>query len=92
MKKLIRDHIPGVTSDMYIEVDKKTAYEYLVKKLDEEIQELKDSDFKDVNEYGDVLEILYSIAKYNKLTQKDIEVARSIKFKERGGFSNKILK
>ena len=73
------------------EVDKQTAYFYLKLKLDEEIQELKDSDYTDVNEFADVLEVLYSLGKKAKLTPKDIEIARSIKHKERGGFSNKIL-
>ena len=92
MKKLIRDHIPGIPEQMVEEVCPVDAYELLKAKLDEEMQELKDSDYKDIYEYADVLEVLHALAKYNKKKWQDIEIARKIKFKEKGGFSNKILK
>jgi predicted house-cleaning noncanonical NTP pyrophosphatase (MazG superfamily) len=90
--KLIRDSIPGIPDDAWYEADKKTAYEYLKLKLDEEIQELKDSDYKDLYEFADVLEVLYELARKAKFTPKDLEIARIVKLKERGGFTNKILR
>ena len=89
--KLIRDHIPGMPDEAWKEVDKKESLHYLQLKLFEEIVELAESDFKDINEYGDVLEVLQELAKRQKIRWTSIEVARSVKFKERGGFSNKVL-
>ena len=89
--KLIRDNIP-IPEDRWFLVSKDESYKYLKEKLQEEIQELIDSDYKDIYEYADVLETLMTLAKYNKKKWSDIELARNIKWKERGGFSNKILK
>ena len=89
--KLIRDHIPGMPDEAWKEVDKEESLRYLKLKLFEEILELAESDFKDINEYGDVLEVLQELAKRQKIRWTSIEVARSVKFKERGGFSNKVL-
>jgi predicted house-cleaning noncanonical NTP pyrophosphatase (MazG superfamily) len=90
--KLIRDNIPGIPDDRWEEVDKKTAYEYLKLKLDEEVQELKESEYKDLYEFADVVEVLYELARKAKITPKDIEIARIVKLKERGGFTNKVLR
>ena len=90
--KLIRDNIPGMPDDAWIEVDKDEAYEYLKKKLHEEIQELVDSDYKDIDEFVDVQEVLNDLIRKAKLRLTDVEVARIVKLKERGGFSNKVLK
>lgn len=91
-KKLIRDNIPDMPEDAWEEVCPVEAYEHLKVKLNEEIQELVDSNYKDIYEYADVLEVLQTIARYNKIKWSNIKVAKSIKFKECGGFSNKILK
>ena len=90
MKKirLIRDKSP---SNDWTEVDKKEAYEWLKGELHLSIQELTDSGYKDLYKFADVLEILYALAKKAKFTPKDLEIARKVKLKERGGFSNKIL-
>ena len=91
MKKLIRDHIPGIPDyTWYEETDKKILYGYLKDKLNEEIKELQDSDFTDIKEYADVLEVLMALSRFKKIKWSDIEIARRIKFVERGGFSNKI--
>ena len=89
--KLIRDDIPGMPDDAWKEVCPVEAYEYLKEKLTEEIQELIDSDYKDILEYADVIEVLKTLAYYNNIELSRIEVARKIKLYERGGFSNKIL-
>ncbi len=92
MEKMIRDRIPGMPDDAWREADKKESYEFLKLKLHEEIQELKDSDYKDINEFADVQEVLLSLLRLAKFRPTDLEVARIVKIKERGGFSNKILK
>ncbi|MCD6435386.1 MAG: hypothetical protein J7L15_03280 [Clostridiales bacterium] len=92
LRKLIRDDIPGMPDDAWEQVCPVEAYEYLKEKLDEEIQELKDSEYKDIGEYADVIEVLMTLARHNRKKWLSIEVARKIKKKEKGGFSNKILK
>ena len=89
--KLIRDSIPGMPDDKWIEIPKSEVPMYLKAKLNEEIKELKDSDYKDLDEFADVFEVLYSLARLQRFRPKDIEIARTIKVKERGGFSNKVL-
>ena len=93
MKKLIRDHIYGVNySDPEVveELCPVEAYQYLKEKLTEEISELIESDYKDVNEYADVLEVLMTLARYNNIKWHRVKTARKLKLQERGGFSNKI--
>ena len=93
MKKLIRDHIPGLdyTDPSVTEIEKDETFVYLILKLQEEFLELQESAYKDIYEYADVLEVLMSIAKAKKVKWRDVEVARQIKLKEKGGFSNKAL-
>lgn len=91
-EKLIRDHIPGMPEDAWYTVDQETANEMLIEKLTEELEELQDTDWKDPYEFADVLEVLMAIARTRKVKWSDIEVARRVKFIERGGFSNKVLK
>jgi len=92
MEKLIRDKIPGLDYTKTRTADKKEVDTFLKMKLQEEIKELEESNYKDLYEYADVLEVLYELARKAKFTPKDIEIARIVKLKERGGFSNKILK
>ncbi len=92
MKKLIRDNIPGMPEEAWEQVCPVEAYDYLKEKLQEEIQELIDSEYKDIGEFCDVLEVLQTLAYINKISWKDVEITRKVKKKNYGGFSNKILK
>jgi len=89
-KKLIRDHIEGVDYDEVEDLCPLEAYEYLKAKLHEEIDELIESDYKDPYEYADILEVLMTLARYNKVKWVSVKVARRIKLIEKGGFSNKL--
>ncbi len=91
MEKLIRDSIPGMPDNAWRTGTKQESYEFLKGKLWEEVQELTDSGYKDLDEFADVLQVLMDLAKKAKFRFTDVEVARSIKLKARGGFSNKIL-
>jgi predicted house-cleaning noncanonical NTP pyrophosphatase (MazG superfamily) len=91
MEKLIRDNIQGVDYTKTRTARKEEIDTFLRMKLQEEIKELEESNFKDLNEYADILEVLYELARRAKFRPKDIEIARIIKLKERGGFTNKIL-
>lgn len=90
--KLIRDNIPGMPDDAWETVSAQESLLYLKKKLDEEVQEIKDSNYKDASEYADVLEVLMELAYRKNIDWTEIEFIREEKEAERGGFSNKILK
>ena len=81
--KLIRDDIPGMPDDAWDEVCPVEAYDYLKLKLTEEIDELIESDYKDKDEYADVIQVLKTLARYNNLEWSRIEVARKIKLKKK---------
>ena len=91
--KLIRD-------DLDIEIDHSRLgfanpeqYKFLlIQKLEEEIQELKDSNFEDPNEYGDVIEVIYALAEeFVKGGVPTIEDARILKLLNLGGFKNGLV-
>lgn len=63
---------------------------FLMKKLDEEVHELKESKFKDINEYGDVLEVIEALVEINELILEDIYKAKDIKKEKFGDFSRGI--
>ena len=69
MKKLVRDHYYDIINHTRLEkitnIDE-VKY-YLFKKLHEEINELVESDFKDVEEYADVITVLHRIAELNDI-------------------------
>jgi predicted house-cleaning noncanonical NTP pyrophosphatase (MazG superfamily) len=64
---------------------------YLEKKLTEELTELEDSDYVDAEEYADVIEVLYAMAKRNGISRDLIEKIRLDKLERLGGFENGIL-
>ena len=92
MEKLIRDHIQGLDYSQTRKADKKEAYEFLKGKLHETVQALTDSNYKSLEEFADVQEVLNDLVRKASFRLTDVEVARIIKLKERGGFSNLILK
>ena len=94
--KLVRDYIPDILEELGLdfEVTQVTDYEvtpYLYKKLDEEVQEFKDSD--SLEEIVDILEVLLTItSKYGYSIDELLEMLYS-KRREKGGFKeNFILK
>lgn len=73
--KLVRDLIPeiisasGKTAEIEI-VDNRVAFEYLIKKLDEEVTEFKTD--KNLEELADVLEVLFGLAHKMGYTEQDL--------------------
>lgn len=63
----------------------------LYSKLFEEIRELAGSDFKDPNEYADILEILRTLAKVHNVDWKDVRIAKDLKKAKRGGFDKQLI-
>lgn len=92
--KLVRDLIPqiieasGKKSEIEI-VDNKKAFEYLVKKLDEEVLEFKQD--KNLEELADVMEVLFGLAHKMGYSEDELLNKREEKKSARGGFEKNIL-
>jgi predicted house-cleaning noncanonical NTP pyrophosphatase (MazG superfamily) len=92
-EKLVRDNYKDIIPKKNIKVIKsdEVYYEFLKKKLQEELNELQESEFNDIYEYADVLETLFSIAKFKGVKISDINQAKIKKFIEKGSFSERLL-
>ncbi len=94
-QKLVRDRIPeiirakGGTPSYRTAKDDSEYYRFLMKKLDEEVEELKESNNPD--ELPDIMEVLYALAEYHKLSPEMLEEKRKQKLKEKGGFKKRII-
>lgn len=92
--KLVRDLIPeiisasGKTAEIEI-VDNRVAFEYLIKKLDEEVTEFKTD--KNLEELADVLEVLFGLAHKMGYTEQELLNKRQEKKETRGGFEKNII-
>lgn len=94
MQTLVRDKMPKRLGkmDVFVEsypLNSKDLLYHLKLKLEEEVEEvLRASTPKDIKEeIADVLEVLYSIAKYYGLQIEHLEKKRLQKQAEKGGFS-----
>lgn len=91
--KLVRDRIPEIIekSGKKYEVEIVDDEEYkllLNKKLLEEVNEYLETE--NIEEIADILEVLYSIMKYENIDKEEIERIRIKKNKERGSFEKRI--
>ena len=92
--KLVRDLIPniisesGKTAEIEI-VDNDVAFDYLVKKLDEEVTEFKED--KNLEELADVMEVLFGLAHKLGYSEQDLLNKRQEKKEARGGFEKNII-
>lgn len=92
--KLVRDLIPkiieesGKQAEIEI-VDNDIAFEYLVKKLDEEVSEFKQD--KNLEELADVMEVLFGLAHKMGYLEEDLLIKRQEKKFTRGGFEKNIV-
>ena len=93
MRKLIRDNLAEVISakDLKKSTDDDDFINLLLAKLDEELEELAFSDYKDVEEYADVFEVLFAIAKFHGMSREDVINTRIKKFDKRGGFDKRLI-
>jgi len=94
MLKLIRDKYVNNIDDERLTRVSPTSTEYrdfLIDKLFEEIRELEESDFKDVNEYADVYEVFQTLLKINNITEEQVIRAKISKHALLGGFENGII-
>lgn len=96
--KLVRDKIPEIIKESgkectIVEAEDSLLMEYYIKKLGEEVQEVKDSD--DIGEVISELADLYEVMDCfldNLSIRNQVMAYKALKKEERGGFSNIILK
>ncbi|MBU2564608.1 nucleoside triphosphate pyrophosphohydrolase [Patescibacteria group bacterium] len=92
--KLVRDKIPEIikkNNDILIIhiANDKEYYNKLKEKLKEEVNEfLKESN---EDELADVLEIIYAIRDYMKISEQKLEEIRKNKSEKRGAFKKRII-
>ncbi len=86
--KLIRDKYDEIiSSDRLVIVDDiKEQHLFYSAKINEELDELIESDYWDISEYADLIETIYAMAKFRGISISDIEQARIKKLDIRGGF------
>jgi len=96
--KLVRDFIPDViraNGDIpKTRVLRSAEYKKkLLEKLNEEVQELTESNSKQafIEEFADVVEVLHALKNAYGVDQKDINTVRRKKKKERGAFEKKVF-
>lgn len=92
--KLVRDLIPeiietsGKTATIEI-VNNEVAFDYLLKKLDEEVSEFKTD--QNLEELADVMEVLFGLAHKLGYSEQDLLTKRQEKKQARGGFEKNII-
>ena len=94
MFKLIRDNYDEVIDPKLLYKIPKgdpTVIMYVDKKIDEELIELRETNFKDINEYADVIEVLMKMANENGISEVEINIARKSKNDKRGEFKNNLI-
>ncbi|MBT5355781.1 MAG: nucleoside triphosphate pyrophosphohydrolase [Candidatus Marinimicrobia bacterium] len=94
MYKLIRNKYRDIIPKSRLSnVDPKgeTYKKFLMDKLNEELQELADSDWSDVNEYADVYEVFLAIMKAHGVDEDDVLKAKIEKVITNGSFSDGLL-
>ena len=88
--KIIRDKLKDVidADRLVIEPEnKKQMSQFLIKKVQEELQEIIDSKMKDPEEYADLIQVVLDMARVNGIEDLEILKANAKKFQEKGGFT-----
>lgn len=90
--KLVRDRYDEFIPVEALSVaDQRAIVDLLDDKLTEEIQELRESKFRDPVEFADVIEVLAELACRNGVGWDVIEMTRQEKLRDRGGFKKGVL-
>ena len=93
VKKLIRDKVAERLPSYKVSTieDKDELNQLYVMKIREELGEVVASNFNDITEFADLIHVAISFAMANGYPVANILSAMSIKQRERGLFSNKVL-
>lgn len=88
-KKLIRDKVISKLKEGEWEkiTDKDELNKLFTLKIKEELEEIVNSDFKDIMEFVDLLEVAFTFAKHNGFNYEDIRSKAVDKLHEKGGFT-----
>jgi predicted house-cleaning noncanonical NTP pyrophosphatase (MazG superfamily) len=94
MPKLVRDLIPSLMKaagdqGIFYTANEAEYKEKLHQKLLEEVSEFTET--QSIEELADILEVVYAIAKFQGISQDQIEKIRRNKKKQRGGFSTRCI-
>ena len=96
--KLVRDNIPEIIEKnggkpFFRELNEREYWEYLLKKDEEELQEVKEAFSREERkeELADKLELLIAMASYNGFSLQDIINEANIKKSKNGGFEKRLL-
>jgi predicted house-cleaning noncanonical NTP pyrophosphatase (MazG superfamily) len=86
--KMIRDNYDTIieTDRLRIVDNPSERFIYHTQKVKEELSELADTAYNDVEEFADVIEALYALAEFQGVSKDQIEIARLKKLDEKGGF------
>ena len=88
--KLVRDKIIElIDNPKYHIADDKEYIKSLGNKLIEEFDELIENPCEE--EMADILEVVFAISDYYNFNRDLVVGAKSVKFKERGGFSKRVI-
>lgn len=92
--KLVRDKIPSIIEQSGKQcavetLDNDDYFDRLNEKLAEELEEYN-QDFS-VEELADLLEVVYAILDYKKISRDEFEKIRLAKLAKRGGFTKRLL-
>jgi predicted house-cleaning noncanonical NTP pyrophosphatase (MazG superfamily) len=93
MKKLIRDKMAFILDPEELDNcdNKEELMGLYALKLREEIEEIKGSDYKDIMEYADLIQVALGLASLNGFKMEDVMKAMEDKYELKGGFSNLVL-
>ncbi|MFC4236318.1 nucleoside triphosphate pyrophosphohydrolase [Thalassospira xianhensis] len=89
VRDLLSDRIPA--AELRIEENPESLRQMAIRKLHEEFGELADTDYSDVNEFADVLEVVLHIAKQGGITEEEVFSARDKKAAEKGRFERGLV-
>ena len=92
--KLVRDRVIEYLKEIgkspsYHKAGEKEYFKKLKEKLKEEVEEYLKENTKE--ELADILEIIYAICNYKKISRKELENVRKIKAKTKGKFLERII-
>ncbi len=92
--KLVRDKVVEYLKEIdknpsYHKANEKEYLEKLKEKLQEEVNEYLENPTKE--ELADILEIIYALCKYEKISKKELENVRKMKAKTKGKFLERII-
>jgi len=96
MYKLIRNKYEDIIDkdDLTIvdPLDSPEVYRgFVMDKLNEELNELAETDYTDIDEYADVYEVFLTLMKIHGITEAEVREARINKVKDKGSFSKGLI-